>query len=64
MTSERTEKLAAVNYWDELLALRDRQREARKTAVQVVRKGGARPYIATVHDTSDANNLLSLPGSH
>ena len=37
MTSERTEKLAAVNYWDELLALRDRQREGRKTAVQVVR---------------------------
>jgi hypothetical protein len=37
LTSERTEKLAAVNYWDELLALRDRQRERRKTAVQVVR---------------------------
>ena len=37
MTSERTEKLAAANYWDELLALRDRQRERRKTAVQVVR---------------------------
>lgn len=35
--SDRTEKLAKVNYWDELLALRDRQREARKTAVQVVR---------------------------
>jgi hypothetical protein len=37
MTSNRTERLAKVNYWDELLALRDRQREARKTAVQVVR---------------------------
>ena len=37
MTSERTGKLAAVNYWDELMALRDRQRERRKTAVQVVR---------------------------
>ena len=37
MTSERTEKLAAANYWDELLALRNRQRDARKTAVQVVR---------------------------
>jgi hypothetical protein len=35
--SERTEKLAKVNYWDELIALRDRQREQRQTAVQVVR---------------------------
>ena len=41
-----------------------RRADGSKTAVQVVRKGGARPYIATVHDTSDANNLLSLPGSH
>ena len=37
MTSERTQKLAATNYWNELMALRDRQRAARKTAVQVVR---------------------------
>jgi gentisate 1,2-dioxygenase len=37
VASARTEKLAKVNYWDELLALRDRQREDRKTAVQVVR---------------------------
>ena len=37
MTSERTAGLANFNGWDELLALRDRQREARKTAVQVVR---------------------------
>jgi hypothetical protein len=37
VTSARTEKLAAVNYWNELIALRDRQREGRKTAVQVVR---------------------------
>jgi hypothetical protein len=37
VTSGRTEKLAAVNFWDELMALRDRQRESRKTAVQVVR---------------------------
>src|ERR1700758_5649177 len=37
VTSERTAKLAQANFWDELLALRDRQREARKTAVQVVR---------------------------
>jgi pimeloyl-ACP methyl ester carboxylesterase len=32
-----------------------------RTAVQVVRKGGRKPYIATVHDSSEANNLLSLP---
>ncbi|MCC6889583.1 MAG: hypothetical protein IT536_13700 [Hyphomicrobiales bacterium] len=37
MTSERTARLAAVNHWKELIALRDRQREQRKTAVQVVR---------------------------
>ena len=37
MTSQRTQKLAATNYWNELMALRDRQRAARKTAVQVVR---------------------------
>jgi hypothetical protein len=37
VTSERTEKLAKVNHWNELIALRDKQREARKSAVQVVR---------------------------
>ena len=37
VTSQRTQKLAATNYWNELMGLRDRQREARKTAVQVVR---------------------------
>ena len=37
MTSERTAKLANMNGWDELLALRDKQRENRKSAVQVVR---------------------------
>jgi gentisate 1,2-dioxygenase len=37
VTSERTAKLANMNGWDELLALRDKQRENRKTAVQVVR---------------------------
>jgi len=37
VTSERTAKLANMNGWEELLALRDRQRELRKTAVQVVR---------------------------
>src|SRR3954447_23778449 len=30
-------RLAQTNYWNELMALRDRQRELRKTAVQVVR---------------------------
>ena len=37
MTSERTAKLANNNYWNELIALRDQQRERRKSAVQVVR---------------------------
>jgi len=37
VTSERTAKLASQNFWHELIALRDRQREQRKSAVQVVR---------------------------
>jgi gentisate 1,2-dioxygenase len=37
VTSDRTAKLAGHNYWTELIALRDQQRERRKTAVQVVR---------------------------
>ncbi|MSQ53390.1 MAG: hypothetical protein EXR28_16080 [Betaproteobacteria bacterium] len=37
MTNQRNEKLGQVNYWDETLAMRDRQREFRQTAVQVVR---------------------------
>jgi gentisate 1,2-dioxygenase len=37
VTSERTAKLANNNYWNELIALRDQQRERRKSAVQVVR---------------------------
>jgi hypothetical protein len=37
VTSERTAKLANMNLWNELMALRDQQRERRKTAVQVVR---------------------------
>jgi hypothetical protein len=37
VTSERTQRLAGVNFWNELLGLRDRQRAARATAVQVVR---------------------------
>jgi hypothetical protein len=37
LTSERTAKLANMNCWNELMALRDQQRERRKTSVQVVR---------------------------
>jgi hypothetical protein len=37
MASERREKLARVNFWDELFKLRDLQRERRKTAVQVIK---------------------------
>jgi hypothetical protein len=36
MAGERKARLAAVNYWDELLALRDLQREQRKNAIQVI----------------------------
>jgi len=38
MASERTEKLARTNYWEELFRIRDRQRELRKTAIAVVRR--------------------------
>lgn len=37
MSSERMARLASVNYWDDLFALRDRQREQRKSAIQVVK---------------------------
>jgi hypothetical protein len=37
ITESRTAMLEATNYWDELLALRDKQREQRKDGVQVVR---------------------------
>jgi len=37
VTSERTAALASKNFWNELMALRDQQRERRKSAVQVVR---------------------------
>lgn len=39
---ERAKKLAAVNFWDELLAMRDRQREQRKNGVMVI-KGSTLP---------------------
>ena len=37
MASNRTGKLASRNFWNELIAMRDRQREDRKSSVQVVR---------------------------
>jgi hypothetical protein len=37
MASERTEKLAGMNFWDELFRLRDEQREEKKNAIQVIR---------------------------
>jgi hypothetical protein len=42
MPNERTERLAKVNFWDQLIKLRDVQRERRKTAIQVV-KGSELP---------------------
>lgn len=38
MEKSRKEKLAEVNHWEELLALRDRQREQTKNALQVVKE--------------------------
>jgi hypothetical protein len=37
MSEERMKRLAATNFWDELLALRDRQREQRKNGLQVIK---------------------------
>ena len=37
MSNERADELSQHNFWGELLALRDEQREHRKTAIQVVR---------------------------
>ena len=42
MSEERTRRLAAMNFWDELLALRDRQRENRKNGLMVI-KGSQLP---------------------
>jgi gentisate 1,2-dioxygenase len=39
MATERMVKLAKTNFWNELIAMRDTQREQRKTAVQVVKAG-------------------------
>ncbi len=37
MDTERTERLAQTDHWQELLRLRDAQREQRRSAIQVVR---------------------------
>ena len=37
MPDDRKEKLAATNFWDELLKMRDEQREQRKNGLQVIR---------------------------
>jgi pimeloyl-ACP methyl ester carboxylesterase len=50
-----------VSYIDYGCELFVRRTDGSKTTVHVVRKGHDRPYIATGHDKSDANNLLSLP---
>lgn len=39
MPSDRTARLARTNYWDRLLALRDRQRAERSAGVQVIKAG-------------------------
>jgi len=37
MTDDRTKRLAATNFWDELLKMRDEQRAQRKNGLQVIR---------------------------
>jgi hypothetical protein len=37
--AERKAKLAEVNYWDALMAMRDRQREERRDGIQVIKQG-------------------------
>ena len=39
MANDRKSRMGEINYWDELLALRDRQREQIKDGLQVVREG-------------------------
>jgi len=38
MTTDRKQKLAEVNHWDELLAIRDRQREQTRRGLQVIKE--------------------------
>ena len=38
MSEERKQRLAQTNFWDELLALRDRQRKETKGALQVIKR--------------------------
>jgi hypothetical protein len=38
MSEDRSARLAAHNYWDELFALRDKQRAARKGGMQVIKR--------------------------
>jgi gentisate 1,2-dioxygenase len=42
MSDERAKRLAGTNFWDELLALRDRQRDQRRNGLQVI-KGSQLP---------------------
>jgi len=36
--AERKQRLAGVNYWDALIAMRDRQREERRNGIQVIKQ--------------------------
>jgi hypothetical protein len=38
MTTDRKSKLAEVNHWDELIKLRDRQREQTRNGIQVIKE--------------------------
>ena len=38
MATDRKSKLAEVNHWEELLKLRDRQREQTRNGIQVIKE--------------------------
>ena len=58
MASERTAKLAETNFWDELIALRDRQREQSSSGVQVIKRIGT----AGRDQPAGADALVPAPG--
>ena len=45
MSSDRYERLAETNFWDQLLALRDQQRAQKQTAIQVVKGSKIPPEV-------------------
>ena len=42
MSSDRKDRMAKINYWEEFFALRDLQREQRKNGLQVIKESNSR----------------------